>query len=587
MNNRINIIIILFVIGLLPSKLLGVEKSDDIRIVVDVSGSMKKTDPSNLRIPALKLLNGLIPNGSQAGVWTFGRYVDMTVKWGKVDDTWRKRADKGAKQIHSNGLFTNIESALERASSGWKEPDPNTRRSIILLTDGQVDISKHAEKNKQSRQAILDKGIRALKQKSVKVHAVALSGQTDEALLKQLALETGGSFEVAKTAKELQKLFFRMFERATEPDTVKLEGNQFSVDKSVKEMTLLFFRKPGGKSTRLFPPEGKVMSTRSPEKSVWRSEDGYDLITIKKPVTGLWKFEADLDPDNRLMVVTDLKLKLDPLPAYLMPQEAISFAAELHNKGKKIKKNSFLRFVEFSLIHVDPEETENKLKLEHTKDRKKKGQYGQSFTQGLAEGSHSFVISADSRTFNRSRRVMIEVRWPVAVKIKPEDEPGNYSLFIKAREEYIKPDGLIPTVSLISPDEQQEPVIMKPARGGWLGTLKTGQNGLYQALVNIKAETKSGEKIQIDLGKFPVVGVFKESVANNGDLTAKNIEPVEEMSEVAELTQPSDQPDWMFISILAGLANLGLGIAGFGVWYFMRRMRSDPELTLEDEAIDA
>ncbi len=38
---------------------------DDIRIVIDVSGSMLKTDPNNLRAPALKMLNGLIPRDSK------------------------------------------------------------------------------------------------------------------------------------------------------------------------------------------------------------------------------------------------------------------------------------------------------------------------------------------------------------------------------------------------------------------------------------------------------------------------------------------------------------------------------------------
>ena len=143
MNKSTRLVIILLVIGLLPGVLLAESKYDDIRIVVDVSGSMKQTDPSNLRIPALKLLNGLIPDGARAGVWMFGRYVDMTVKWGKVDDAWRRQADLGANQIHSNGLYTNIEKALSRASQGWKEKDPDTRRNIILLTDGQVDISRH------------------------------------------------------------------------------------------------------------------------------------------------------------------------------------------------------------------------------------------------------------------------------------------------------------------------------------------------------------------------------------------------------------------------------------------------------------
>lgn len=119
MNKSIRFVIILLVIELLPGVLLAESKYDDIRIVVDVSGSMKRTDPSNLRIPALKLLNGLIPDGARAGVWTFGRYVNMTVKWGKVDDAWRRQADLRANQIHSNGLYTNIEKALAQTIASW------------------------------------------------------------------------------------------------------------------------------------------------------------------------------------------------------------------------------------------------------------------------------------------------------------------------------------------------------------------------------------------------------------------------------------------------------------------------------------
>ena len=40
----------------------------DIRVLIDISGSMKQTDPNNLRAPALKILTGLIPAGVQAGV---------------------------------------------------------------------------------------------------------------------------------------------------------------------------------------------------------------------------------------------------------------------------------------------------------------------------------------------------------------------------------------------------------------------------------------------------------------------------------------------------------------------------------------
>ncbi len=64
--------------------------TDDVRIVIDVSGSMVDSDPQNLRVPALRMLNGMIPTGARAGVWTFGRYANMEVKWGPVNDQWRR-----------------------------------------------------------------------------------------------------------------------------------------------------------------------------------------------------------------------------------------------------------------------------------------------------------------------------------------------------------------------------------------------------------------------------------------------------------------------------------------------------------------
>ena len=154
MNRGIVSYILTAMLLLMPIASHAAGEVDDIRILIDVSGSMKQNDPANLRIPALKLINGLIPTGSRAGVWTFGRYIENTVKWGAVNDNWRKQADQGAGKIHSSGLFTNIESVLKRASIGWDNDDPKTNRIMLLLTDGQVDISKDAAKNAASRERV-------------------------------------------------------------------------------------------------------------------------------------------------------------------------------------------------------------------------------------------------------------------------------------------------------------------------------------------------------------------------------------------------------------------------------------------------
>src|SRR3569833_1347067 len=88
------------------------EAAKDIRVLIDISGSMKHNDPHNLRAPALRLLTGLLPNGVHSGVWTYGQQVNMVVPLGTVDLAWQARAEQAAAKINSAGLYTNIEGAL-------------------------------------------------------------------------------------------------------------------------------------------------------------------------------------------------------------------------------------------------------------------------------------------------------------------------------------------------------------------------------------------------------------------------------------------------------------------------------------------
>jgi uncharacterized protein (TIGR03503 family) len=568
--------------------------NNDIRVIIDISGSMKKSDPLNLRVPAMKMLNGLIPEGSYAGVWNFGRYVDMTVKWGKVDKAWRKQADIGAAKIHSNGLYTDIERALERATLGWEETDVKTQRSIILLTDGQVDISKDSERNSTSRKTILTKGIQALKRSGANVHAVALSKNADATLLKQLALETDGSFETAESAKELQKIFLKLFERATDPDMIDLKGDEFTVDKSIKEMTLLIFRPKGSKLTQLYPPDAAIINSELKGKSTWRSEEGYDLITIKRPKVGVWKIDAYSDPDNRLMVVTDLKLVVSDIPPYLTPAKAINITAELHNKNKKISKNSFLRFVEFGLTHINENDIENQLELIHTNVREDKGQYLHLIEETLAEGKHSFIVTVDSRTFDRKKRIDVVVQWPVKVEIKSTTEPGTYRLTVQAREEYLKPDTLRVNVQLKAPDGEQLALKLNNISNVWEAEVNTNQAGLYQALIETSAQSVNGEKLEYDLGAFSMVGVYQPESAEIE--IEPEPEPIELESDLddradadsieAEASIPEEKTNWTQIMIIVGATNLTLILIIGGLYLMYRRSSKKTEFSLDDELND-
>ncbi|MBT8433553.1 MAG: VWA domain-containing protein [Gammaproteobacteria bacterium] len=549
--------------------------------MIDVSGSMKQSDPQNLRVPALKLMNGLIPTGSRAGVWNFGRYVNMSVKWGVVNDAWRKQADLGADSIHSNALLTNIESALARASVGWSKRDAKTSRILIMLTDGKVDVSKDSAKNEQSRARVLGKSLLALKQAGAQVHTIALSKGTDEALLKQLALETGGSFAVAQSAAELQKVFFKMFERASEPDTVAFNGREFPIDSSIKEMTLLLFRKAGSAPALLIPPDSPAISAQKPRGSRWRSDRGYDLITIKNPQAGTWRIDAEMDPDYRLMVVTDLKLQVAGIPAYSTPRAALEVAAELFDRDRKISRNSFLRFVDFKFSHTDVEGNEVSHVMTHTGVREDKGQYLYPLAQKLAEGMHRFVISADSRTFNRSKRFDLQVQWPVEVKIEAQQAPGIYELKLRAREEYLQADGLVAEVDIEAPDGTRNSLALD-FWGGWLRTdIETNQDGLYRAHVKISARSHAGEIQDIDLGTFSMLGVYRAPPV---------VETAVAEAEQVDVVEPKEEPDavnWVLVGVVIVAVNLSLLLLLVLGWWLLKMKKNAPELDLKEEEYGA
>ena len=169
------------------------EPIPDVRVLIDISGSMKHNDPQNLRAPALRLLTGLLPKGTRAGVWTYGQYVNMLVPLGDVDDAWKKQADQAAATINSFGLFTNIEDAMQRATRDWREADDHSQRSLIMLTDGLVDVSKDPAVDAASRERIINKILPRLRDAKVKINAIALSSEADHTLLQQLASATDGS----------------------------------------------------------------------------------------------------------------------------------------------------------------------------------------------------------------------------------------------------------------------------------------------------------------------------------------------------------------------------------------------------------
>lgn len=315
----------------------------DVRVIIDISGSMKKTDPTNLRKPAVDLIVRLLPDKSKAGIWTFGQSVNMLMPHRVVDPQWRKEAAQKANGINSAGLFTNIGAALETAASDHAHLGKAYRTHIVLLTDGVVDVSKEAADNLAERKRVLTELLPRLKTAGYTIHTIALSDASDQELMKKLSLATDGVFEVADSADELMSTFLRIFDQAVPAERVPLDENGFLVDSSIQEFTALIFRKAEVPATIIIAPDGKEYTGTDPQHNVnWYKTDKYDLITVQMPKAGQWQVKTEMAPNSRVTVVSNLQLVVQPLKNNLKPNQSLALHYSFQENNNTITSAEFL-----------------------------------------------------------------------------------------------------------------------------------------------------------------------------------------------------------------------------------------------------
>ncbi|WP_328985251.1 vWA domain-containing protein [Thiorhodovibrio winogradskyi] len=517
------------------------QASSDLRFLIDVSGSMRENDPQNLRVPALRLVSELLPGGSKAGVWLFANRPEPLVASGTVDDAWKAQTRGRLRRIHSNGNFTDIEAAINTALEGWSEPPAaNQERHLVLLTDGLVDVpdgepdASGEDSDAASRRRIMDTTIARLQNLKVKTHVVALSDQVDAALVEALTAQTGGWLEVADNAAALQRAFLRMLEQSAAPTTVPIEGNRFTIDSGVREFTLLAFRAPGSPVSLITPTGETITAGRIPldgkTKISWNDALDYDLVTITAPSSGEWELQGSLDPDNRVAVLTDLNLAMEPLPNTIPAQASFILDVWPTEKGAPIKILDFLELatakVVFDLGAGDAEapapalnaadpglsastsEAANipALSLILPLDQASQSYRMEVAAGTLETGTYRLQVLLESATFKRQlTRSLRVIGTPLKLlyepQMPPEGQTGEARLDVRLQFEsdLIRPGSLFGYLRLTGP-KGSEAVLEFNAltNSSAIYDLPITRAGTYRANARLKAETVAGEPLLLE-----------------------------------------------------------------------------------------
>ena len=208
----------------------GTLQGADAVLVIDVSGSMKQSDPDFLcRSAALNFIDelGHTP-GSRAALITFSDTLHEVIPLTSLDSEPEK--DELVSRLNELAYTsgdTDIGAAVERAVGLLTEgADAGRAGSIFLLTDGEIDLPAATDEEAAEKES-LTRALMAVEQakaEHIVIHSIALdlSDSIDKNLMNYMADSTGGTSSVVNTASALEGVFRTLSEysaRQSVPET--------------------------------------------------------------------------------------------------------------------------------------------------------------------------------------------------------------------------------------------------------------------------------------------------------------------------------------------------------------------------------
>lgn len=579
---------------------LAANSKPDVRVLIDISGSMKENDPNNLRVPALNLLVDLLPQGSKAGVWTFGEYVNSLVPHEGVNEDWRREARSRSRDITSSALFTDIENALERSTYDSKRDAGDYDRHIILLTDGLVDISEAGSErqkrieNNSSRDDIQFDLLPELQKAGFTIHTVALSDNADKDLMLKLAQRTGGLAAVANNAEELMQLFVQALDRTAPSEQVPLENNRFLVDSSINEFTALVFHKPNSQRVFLISPSGtRYTSLDKPDNIRWHYETHYDLITVTDPEDGEWLIETEMHPENRVTVVSDLSLQTSDVPATLFRGLSLDIEASITEEGELITRSEFLKVMTLNAEQVSDSDQVIKSDILTGKPGSA-GYFETELGPFNKTGNFRIKVNLDGKTFQRSISQPVSVQDIVSTSVDYDEGNDPSRIFFTK----VLPELNARDVQITASVEGLNLQAALASQESWTMKLPELNRNKEQVIRLYAKGTVEGKPLDVELEPIvisslnpePQVSTMEEESAvqsqalppeETGDSAAaggadESAPKEEKKKERMNLLDPNDKPldptpggsDLLWVYIGVGLANIALFAGAF--WLYRR-----------------
>jgi Ca-activated chloride channel homolog len=409
-------------------------------LVVDVSNSMKSTDPNSISSEAMKMFIDMASlKGDKIGAIAYAGEVMREKALIKMQTEQDKKDLKDFIDTVEKYPYTDISTGLTEAVKVLESShEEGYFPLIVLLADGNNELDPKKSKTLQQAEDELNKTVTAAKDKGYPIYTIGLNanGELNKDVLSNVANSTNGKFFEATSADQLPAILSEIFANHLKLKIVPVSqvvGNGDFQDikinvpnENVLEANIsLISSQPV--EVKLIDPSGKEVSIPSDQVVLSKSRT-YSMVKLMKPVAGDWLLKVKGVPQDKidinLIFNYDLQLKLAALAKESYKAgETVQIDAFFEDNGTPIADQEIYKSMKATLLVKDLEKGTTEEIILTSGDKGFSG----NLKLGDATGYEVVVKAEDSSFFRETppQKITIqqEAMAPTAVKPdKPEDD---------------------------------------------------------------------------------------------------------------------------------------------------------------------
>jgi uncharacterized protein (TIGR03503 family) len=392
--------------------------------------------------------------------------------------------------------------------------------------------------------------------------------------------------------------------------------NRFKIDALLDEITLLFYRKTGTPPIILVRPDGTKLKINNlpKDKITWFDDRTFDLITIKNPMPGPWQAIGDILPESHIMVVTEVTIKVEPLPEVVLSGETLKVEGRLYNGDQAIDDPLFRDVLN---LNVDFYSTNNSafdnfgaepVKIaqfrddgrdldEHASDGLFTGEFVLDFAPG--EWVPIYYVEMPMATRELRQKPIVLQEAPITISVEAVMAEGqSHQVMFAIDPTFVDPDSILFQGKVTFPDRQVDPFSIMEGKGNSrIYEIAYTESGVHRVNVNVFGKTINGREFRLVLQEFTFnaeskSGILAPTLDDNGgvilsteqssesalnekiSLAQNNAEVLARELEAAKIAQEmvAKEKDQQTL-IIIGAANAGIVLVALLFYFVIRRKK--------------